>query len=68
MNSVTISSKFQVVIPRNVRKSLKLKPGQKLRVIQYGKRIELIPEISVSEMRGFLIGIKTDFNREGDRV
>ncbi|MBD3287303.1 AbrB/MazE/SpoVT family DNA-binding domain-containing protein [candidate division KSB1 bacterium] len=68
MNSVTISPKYQVVIPRKVRDSLKLKPGQKLRVIQYGKRIELIPEVNISEMRGFLKGINTDFDREGDRL
>lgn len=68
MNSVIISSKFQVVIPRKVRDSLKLKPGQKVRVIQYGRRIELIPEAQMSDMRGFLKGINTDFDREGDRV
>ena len=45
MNSVIISSKFQVVIPRKVRDSLKLKPGQKVRVIQYGRRIETIPAV-----------------------
>ena len=68
MNSVIISPKFQVVIPRKVRDSLKLKPGQKVRVIQYGRRIELIPEVQMSDMRGFLKGINTDFNREEDRV
>lgn len=68
MESVTISPKFQVVIPRRVRDSLKLTPGQKVRVIQYGKRIELIPEMKISEMCGFLKGINTDFTREGDRL
>ena len=68
MNSVTISPKFQVVIPRKVRDSLKLKPGQKVKVIQYGKRIELIPEVHISDMRGFLKGINTDINREEDRL
>jgi AbrB family looped-hinge helix DNA binding protein len=68
MNSVTISPKFQVVIPHNVRKSLKLTPGQKIQVIQYENRIELIPEKEVSDMRGFLKGINTDFEREGDRL
>ena len=67
MESVKISPKFQIVIPRKVRDSLKLKPGQKVRVIQYGKRIELIPEIKISDMRGFLKGINTDFTREEDR-
>ncbi|MBN2008751.1 AbrB/MazE/SpoVT family DNA-binding domain-containing protein [candidate division KSB1 bacterium] len=68
MDSVTISPKFQVVIPRKIRDSLDLKPGQKVRVIQYGKRIELIPELKISDMRGFLKGINTDFTREKDRL
>lgn len=68
MDSVTISPKFQVVIPRKVRETLQLKPGQKVRVVQYGNRIELIPERKISDMRGFLRGIDTDFEREGDRL
>ena len=68
MESVTISPKFQVVIPLKVRKSLKLLPGQKVCVIQYGNRIELIPEMKVSEMRGFLKGMNTTVDREEDRV
>ena len=68
MEVVTLSSKFQVVIPRNIRNSLKLKPGQKIQVIQYDNRIELIPVRRISEMRGFLRGINTDFKREGDRL
>ena len=68
MKSVKISQKFQVVIPQKVRKSLQLKPGQKVRVIQYSNRIELIPDRKISEMRGFLKGINTDFEREGDRI
>lgn len=68
METVTISSKFQVVIPRNVRDSLKLIPGQKVQVIQYGNRIELIPEKKISQMRGFLKGINTEINRERDRL
>ena len=68
MNSVTISPKFQVVIPRNVRDSMKLSPGQKVQVIQYKNRIELIPEKDITQMRGFLKGINTDFIREGDRL
>ena len=68
MASVTISPKYQVVIPQKVRKSLRLKPGQKVQVIQYGHRIELIPERDLSEMRGFLKGIHIDFEREEDRL
>lgn len=68
MESVTISRKFQVLIPRNVRNSLKLSPGQKVQIILYGDRIELIPEKEIAEMRGFLKGINTEINREGDRL
>ncbi|MFZ5517821.1 MAG: AbrB/MazE/SpoVT family DNA-binding domain-containing protein [Candidatus Zhuqueibacterota bacterium] len=67
MESVTISPEFQIVIPRRVGDSLKLKPGQKIRVIQFGKRIELIPEVEISEMRGFLKGIDTKISREEER-
>ena len=68
MDSVTISPKYQVVIPRRVRDKLKLTPGQKIQVLQYDDRIELIPERDISTMRGFLKGMNTDFEREGDRV
>ena len=68
MEAVKISPKFQVVIPKKVRESLKLIPGQKIQVIQYKDRIELIPERKLSEMKGFLKGINTDFNREEDRL
>jgi AbrB family looped-hinge helix DNA binding protein len=67
MDNVTISPKYQVVIPRKVRESLKLMPGQKMQVIQYGDRIELVPQKKISEMRGFLKGISTDFEREEDQ-
>jgi AbrB family looped-hinge helix DNA binding protein len=68
MENVKISPKYQVVIPKKIRNSLGLKPGQKVQIISYGNRIELIPERKISEMRGFLKGIKTDFTREGDRI
>jgi AbrB family looped-hinge helix DNA binding protein len=68
MEAVKISPKFQIVIPRKVRESLKLIPGQKIQVIQYKDRIELIPERKISEMKGFLKGINTNFNRAEDRL
>ncbi len=68
MEAVTISSKFQIVIPRKVRDSLNLKPGLKVQVLAYGNRIELIPIKEVSEMRGFLAGINTEVEREPDRI
>ncbi|MGD9086435.1 MAG: AbrB/MazE/SpoVT family DNA-binding domain-containing protein [Desulfobacterales bacterium] len=68
MEAVTISPKFQIVIPRTVRETLKLKPGLKVQVLVYGNRIELIPLKEISEMRGFLEGINTKVEREPDRI
>jgi AbrB family looped-hinge helix DNA binding protein len=68
MQSVTISPKYQVVIPKTVRKALNLRPGQKMQVVEYNGRIELIPERDIKELRGFLKGINTEFNREEERV
>lgn len=66
MGEVTISSKFQVVIPRDVRKQLQLKVGQKLKVVVKGQTISLVPEIPLSEMRGFLKGMDKSRLREED--
>lgn len=68
MRAVTISPKFQVVIPRPVRDHLQLSPGQKMQVVEYEGRVELIPERSIAELRGFVKGIDTTFEREADRV
>ena len=68
MEVVTISPKFQVVIPKAIRERLKLSPGQKVHAIVYGDRIELIPIRPIQGMRGFLKGIDTRVDREADRV
>ncbi len=68
MDTVTVSSKYQIVIPRNVRKSMGIKPGEKVQVMQYEDRIELIPQRRLKEMRGFLKGIDTRVPRDRDRV
>ena len=68
MQTVTVSPKYQVVIPKSIRDALKLRPGQKMRVIEYDGRIELIPDRDISELRGFLKGINTRVEREKDRV
>jgi len=68
MQTVTLSPKYQVVIPKSVRKALKLRPGQKMHVIEYTGRIEFIPERDIAELRGFLKGINTEFEREEDRI
>jgi AbrB family looped-hinge helix DNA binding protein len=68
MPTVTISPKFQVVIPKSIREKLSLSPGQRIQAIVYGDRIELIPIRPIKEMRGFLKGIDTKIEREADRV
>ena len=68
MLSVTVSPKYQVVIPRPVRDHLHIRPGQKMQMVEYDGRIELVPEKDIKELRGFLRGIDTSFEREGDRL
>jgi AbrB family looped-hinge helix DNA binding protein len=68
METVTVSPKYQVVIPRSIRKSLGIEPGQKIQVLQYENRIELIPLKSIKEMRGFLKGIDTTVERDEERL
>ena len=68
METVVVSPKFQVVIPRSIRESLSIQPGQKVQVIRYEGRIELIPLKPAREMRGFLKGINTLVKRESDRL
>jgi len=68
METVTISPKYQVVIPKSIREGLDLHPGQKVHAIQYGDRVELVPVRPIKQMRGFLRGIDTDVPREDDRL
>jgi AbrB family looped-hinge helix DNA binding protein len=68
MAAVTVSPKFQVVIPKEIRKKLGLLPGQRIQIVVYGDRIELIPVKPIKRMRGFLKGIDTRVPREEDRV
>ena len=68
METVTISPKFQVVIPKGIRDRLNLRPGQKVQAIVYENRIELVPVRPIKQMRGFLKGIDTTVPREGDRL
>ena len=69
MDTVTLSPKFQVVIPRRVRERIGLRPGEKLQVLSFDDRIELIPIRPLSEMKGFLKGLDPTFKRDkGDRV
>jgi AbrB family looped-hinge helix DNA binding protein len=64
MRQVTLSSKYQVVIPRSVRERLRLKPGMKLQVVEYDGRVEFLPVRKASELRGFLKGMSTGIERD----
>jgi len=68
VEAVTISPKFQVVIPKRIRETLGLRAGQKVQAIQYGDRIELVPVEPLEQMRGLLRGIDTRVPREADRL
>ena len=67
METVVMSSRFQIVLPKAIRETLGIYPGQKLQLIQYEARIELIPMKPMRAMRGFLKGIDTTVERENDR-
>ena len=67
-STVTVSPKFQVVIPKAIREALNIQSGQKVQVIRYQNRIELIPIRPVKSSRGFLKGIDTAVEREEDRL
>ena len=68
MTAVTVSPKFQVVIPKDVRESMGIISGQKIQMLTFRDRIELIPIKSMKEMKGFLKGIDTNVSRDSDRV
>ncbi len=68
MTSVTVSPKYQVVIPKEVRDSMGIVSGQKMQILSYQNRIELIPIRPMKKMRGFLKGIDTSVKRDKDRV
>jgi AbrB family looped-hinge helix DNA binding protein len=67
-DTVTVSPKFQVVIPRRIRESLGIEPGQKLEAILYAGRIELVPRRSLGAARGWLKGLDTTIERDDDRT
>ena len=68
MTSVTVSPKFQVVIPKEVRDSMGIVSGQKIQMLTYRNRIELIPIKPMNKMKGFLEGIDTEVERDQDRI
>ena len=69
MDIVTVSSKYQIVIPRAIREKWNIRPGQRVRLIVYGNRLEVVPVRKIKEGRGFLKGMSSDIEREEqDRV
>lgn len=68
MDTVKISPKYQIVIPKKIREKLNLKPGQKLQILEFGDRIEFFLLKNIKDARGYLKGIDTSLEREGDRV
>ena len=68
MTTVTISPKYQVVIPQRVREAMGLRSGERAHVIPFRNRIEIIPLRDIRKLRGYLKGIDTSFERDADRI
>lgn len=68
MLTVTISPKYQIVIPKEIRQAMHLSPGEKLQVYLYQNRLEFVPIKDIKKMRGFLKGMKTKIERDKDRL
>lgn len=67
MHSVSVSPKFQVVIPKEIREKLKIKSGEHIIMIPYENRIELIRKKDIKQLRGILKGMDTTIIRDKDR-
>ena len=68
MLAVTVSPKYQVVIPKEVREAMGIVSGQKIQILTYRNRIELIPIKPMKKLKGILKGIDTDVERDDDRI
>jgi len=68
MYTTTVSSRYHIIIPPEIRRKLGIEPGQKVQLVAYNNRLEIIPIRAMKEMRGFLRGIDTDVPRDRDRV
>ncbi|MGA9854579.1 MAG: AbrB/MazE/SpoVT family DNA-binding domain-containing protein [Gammaproteobacteria bacterium] len=68
MATVTVSPKYQVVIPSALHQALGIRPGQKIEVLAYERRLEFAPMRPMNTMRGFLPGLDTEVAREDGRV
>ena len=67
MTAVSLSPKFQVVIPKDVRRQIPIKPGQKFEVLAFQGHIELVPVVPIRKLRGIATGISTKVDRDDDR-
>lgn len=68
MNSIKVSAKYQIVIPREIRESMGIRPGQALQMFESGGRIEIVPVRAARDMRGRFPGLNTTVERDGGRV
>ena len=68
MSATTVSPKYQVVIPKEVRETMGIYSGQKIQVLAHHNRIELVPIRPMKEMQGFLKGVDTEIERDLDRA
>ncbi len=69
MARTRVSPKYQVVIPKEIRKEVGIRPGQELQVVAKGGTITLIPDRTIASMRGFVRGLRTKgFREKKDRV
>ena len=68
MPAVTVSPKYQVVIPKEIREKMGIKPGQEVQFMIYQGSIVLVPLVHIEELRGFMKGIDTNIEREPDRL
>lgn len=68
MNLISVSPKYQMTIPKEIRKNIDIQPGEKIQVILYKNRIEYIPVKSINNLRGFLKGMNSSLDREEDRI
>ena len=59
METVTVSPKYQVVIPQSIRRELNIKAGEKMAVLRIGKTIYFVPVGPIKELKGFVKGIST---------
>ena len=66
MDAVTVSSKYQIVIPRRVREQLDIRPGQKVSVVVLDGQMRIVPIRPVAEYRGMLKGVENTFERDED--